>query len=119
MDSSTDDYVLAVADLACLRSLVASEWLLLAVLCRSCPRIVLVRSNANGWASLCNYPVGPFDFNYPPFELMSIDETRILKDDAAAIDLVRQLVAEGEPLGLKAKAFLHKLAHDAIFQQED
>jgi hypothetical protein len=67
-------------------------------------------------------PVGPFDFNYPPFELMSIDETRILKDDAAAFDLVRQLVAEGDPLGLKAKAFLQKhskVAHDTIFPQED
>ena len=53
---------------------------------------------------------------------MCIDDTRILEDDAAAFDPVRQLVAEGDPLGLKAKAFLQKhskVAHDAIFQQED
>jgi len=64
-------------------------------------------------------PADRFDYSYPPFELMRIDEPHILEDDDAAFDLVRRLVAEGEPLGLKAKAFLHKLAHDAIFQQED
>lgn len=67
-------------------------------------------------------PASRFDYSYAPFELMSIDETRILEDDAAAFDLVCQLVAEGDPLGLKAKAFLQKhskVAHDNIFQQED
>lgn len=53
-----------------------------------------------------------------PFELYSAKANRDLVDDDEAVEHVRELVKRGDPLGLKAKAFLlkHSLAeHDEIF----
>lgn len=53
-----------------------------------------------------------------PFELYSSRANRDLVDDDEAVEHVRELVKRGDPLGVKAKAFLlkHSLAeHDEIF----
>lgn len=53
-----------------------------------------------------------------PFELYSSRANRDLVDDDEAVEHVRELVKRGDPLGVKAQAFLlkHSLAeHDEIF----
>lgn len=70
-----------------------------------------------GWIICAS--IGPTD-DEPPFRLYKDDwATRPLKDDEAAHSKVRKLVAKGDALGLKAKAFLlkhSKAEHDAVFQ---